>query len=363
MDILITESQYQSILLDEKRRMVINMFENLSEEEKKRIIDIFKIIHPTKTLNEAWWNTIGDVIGFIDPTGIVDFVNGLDYIRQGDYFFGFLSIVSVVPFADFVTKPIIGMSKFSKTRKGIDAALKIAKNAKTPQDMLNAQKILQRTASVNPDLTKLMMNSDKWGTKLKQIVDIVPNTFATSGMKKTINNWIDLFSQTSLQKAGIKSSISNLAKKIKPDPSTSIKLVDELKSLKKVTAKGPLSTFQIKDPDFMLKYFWPGLSLRTSKGRQLIGMMRRTKFYAGFLDYMGIANFVGPDELIQQEGSDVIEKQMKDYANTPLGKEYYQEDMNLVQDEVSDKTSSQGDKKTSKNTSKDPIDAFFDELF
>jgi hypothetical protein len=35
-------------------------------------------------LNEAWWNTLGDIVGIFDPTGIVDLVNGADYIRQGD---------------------------------------------------------------------------------------------------------------------------------------------------------------------------------------------------------------------------------------------------------------------------------------
>ena len=37
-------------------------------------------------LNEAWWNTLGDIVGIFDPTGIVDVVNGIDYIRQGDTF-------------------------------------------------------------------------------------------------------------------------------------------------------------------------------------------------------------------------------------------------------------------------------------
>lgn len=361
MNILITESQYRYISSEERVQSIKNIFKNLSSEDKKIITEKVNLIHSNKLLTEAqWWNTVGDILGFFDPTGAVDLVNGLDYIRQGDYFFGFLSLVSVIPFADFLTKPLMGASKFSKTRKGIDAALKIAKNAKTSDDMLKAQKILQRTAAINPDLTKLMMNSGKWGDKLKQAIDVVPTNFATSGMKKTLNSWIDLFSHSLTQKANVRGMIGNLAKNVKTDPKTAANLVDSLKSLKTTASKGPLSTFQLKDPDFMLKYFWPGFTVRSSKGRQLIGMMRRTKFYAGLLDYIGVANFVGPQELINQEGEEYVDSKIKEYANTPLGKQYYEEDLQSVEDkqtqDVYRKTPVQS------SVAKDPIDAFFDEL-
>jgi len=361
MNILITETQYQHILSEERVKSVKNIFEKLSNEDKEIIMEKVNLIHPNKLLNEAeWWNTVGVVLGFFDPTGAVDLINGLDYVRQGDYFFGFLSMISVIPFADFLTKPLMGVSKVSKTRKGIDAALKIAKNAKTSEDMLSAQRMLQKTAAINPDLTKLIANSNSWGNKLKQAIDIVPNSFATSGIKKTLNNWIDLFTHSATQKANVRTMISNLAKNVKTDPKTAAKLVDELKQIKTIASKGPISTFQLKDPDFMLKYFWPGFTIRTSKGRQLIGMMRRTKFYAGLLDYMGIANFVGPEELVNKEGEDYVDSKIKEFANTPLGKEYYAQDLQSVQDQQSQSAGKKTDAQAA--VVKDPIDAFFDEL-
>lgn len=362
MNILITESQYQHISSEERIQSIKNIFENLSGEDKNIIFEKINLIHSNKLLTEAeWWNTVGDILGFFDPTGAIDLVNGLDYVRQGDYFFGFLSLISVIPFADFLTKPLMGMSKVSKTRKGIDAALKIAKNAKTSEDMLSAQKILRQTAEINPDLTKLMGKSSSWGSKLKQTIDVVPNSIATSGLKKTLNNWIDLFTHASTQKTNVKAIIGNLAKNVKPDPKTAAKLVADLKKLKTATSKGPLSTFQLKDPDFMVKWFWPGFTIRSSRGRHIIGMMRRTKFYAGLLDYMGVANFVGPEELVNTQGADNVDAKLKEFANTPLGKEYYAQDLQSVPDQQSqtgsDKTTTQ-----TPQVSKDPIDAFFDEL-
>ena len=88
-NILITESQLKSI-----QEMHING-ESLYYDN-------------TQILNEEWWNTLGDVVGIFDPTGVVDLVNGIDYVRQGEYFFGFLSMISIIPYVgDAIAKPII----------------------------------------------------------------------------------------------------------------------------------------------------------------------------------------------------------------------------------------------------------------
>ena len=34
-------------------------------------------------LNEAWYNTVMDIVGLADPTGVVDIVNGISYFTQG----------------------------------------------------------------------------------------------------------------------------------------------------------------------------------------------------------------------------------------------------------------------------------------
>ncbi len=45
-----------------------------------------------KQLDEAWYNTVMDIVGLADPTGVVDIVNGISYFTQGDTFFLFLLI-------------------------------------------------------------------------------------------------------------------------------------------------------------------------------------------------------------------------------------------------------------------------------
>jgi hypothetical protein len=74
---------------------------NYTLEEQTLAVNFLQNLYPDKKqiLKEAkWWNTVGDVLGIFDPTGVVDLINGLDYIRQGDYFYGFLSMIAVVPY-------------------------------------------------------------------------------------------------------------------------------------------------------------------------------------------------------------------------------------------------------------------------
>ena len=55
-------------------------------------------------------------------------------------------------------------------------------------------------------------------------------------------------------------------------------------------------------------------------------LMRRTKFYAGFLDWLGIANFVGPDELEEKYGEG-ISKKYEEYAQLPESQKLWAQDM------------------------------------
>ena len=83
----------------------------------------------------------------------------------------------------------------------------------------------------------------------------------------------------------------------------------------------------------MAKNVWPGFSVKLIRNRDLTSLMRRTKFYAGLLDYLGVANLVGPDELVKEMGNKAFDSSMSEYATTPEGKEYWSEDMSGVGDE------------------------------
>jgi hypothetical protein len=339
MKILIKENQLSNLSQELMNSDKINEFkikwDNLNEEDKyfaKNILDTFYPNHYGQ-INEAWWNTIGDVVGIFDPTGIVDFVNGLDYIRQGDYFFGLLSMVAIVPyFGDLVAKPITLLAKTGKMKGVVNKAMGMAAKG----DSVGAIKLLQESSKMSQSFRKFLIYSEKWGIKLKEILrkmeNALPGGKLTSGLRQTIEHWIDIFINASKSISGSRKIVGGLAKKVgKISPTDADKLAKEyIKLLGKTTR--PVTYTQIKNPDFMLKYVWPGLLARGKNTRMLVGMMRKTKFYAGLLDYIGIANFVGPDELINKIGKETLDKEMENYMKTPEAKQYYEEDMDSLQE-------------------------------
>jgi hypothetical protein len=303
-------------------------------------------------LNEAWWNTIGDVVGIFDPTGIVDLVNGLDYIRQGDYFFGFLSMIAIIPYVgDVIAKPIMGVSKGSKAMRGVNQAMSLVKKGGSTAE---ASKILADAGKSSPLFSKLLNTSISWGGKLKQIVDRIPGGKLTGGLRKTIMDWIDLFIGAGRQRKNVTKVTTNFAKKVKSaDPKTATALMKELKgSLSK--SSRTFRDFKITDPGFMSKYVWPGLSFRN---RNLMALMRRTKFYAGLLDYIGVANFVGPEELSKEMGEENLRNKMIEYSNTKEGKQNWGEDMSSMTPEQT-QTNVQTQSPTSKQNNSVDDDPF-----
>lgn len=287
----------------------------------------------TQMLNEEWWNTIGDIVGIIDPTGVVDLVNGIDYVRQGEYFFGFLSMISIIPYVgDAIAKPIMGVSKGSKAMRGVNEAMGIVKNGGNVAD---ASKLLSDAGKASPLFSKLLNTSISWGGKLRQIIDRIPGGKLTAGLRKTLIDWIDLFIGVARQRKNVTKVTANFAKRIKAaDPATATALMKNLKTQLGKSSR-TLRDYKMTDPGFMAKYVWPGASLRN---RELTGLMRKTKFYAGLLDYLGVANFVGPEELSKKMGEENVKQKMVEYSKTNEGQQYWKEDMKSVTPETTQPT-------------------------
>ena len=68
------------IVLTEKQLEYILKESNMKNNKKNQ-----------KLLNEIDWNCVGDIVGIVDPTGIVDLANGISYASQGRWLFAFLS--------------------------------------------------------------------------------------------------------------------------------------------------------------------------------------------------------------------------------------------------------------------------------
>ena len=298
-------------------------WQSLNIEEKEFIYEFLKEIQPKsnqKIISEArWWNTVADIVGIVDPTGIFDLLNGLDYIRQGDYFFGLLSMISVIPYVgDAVAKPLMFAGKAGKFMKPVSNALKLAKNGNTVKASLE----LSKAAKSSSMLASLVGKVAEWGPKLKGAVNKIPGGKLTGGLRKTINDWIDLFMQAGIKNRAAKRGAEKLAKTIKgmPPKEASKLIADFTKTIKSDSKL--FKNFKPKDPTFMAKYFWPGATVGLLwRNRQLTSLTRRTKFYAGFLDFLGLGNWVGPEELTKttQMSEEELNKKFQTYVNSNEG--------------------------------------------
>lgn len=315
MHALINEKQLSRLVENLKVQQVDESdfqtkYDSMTEDAKK----IFDEIYYNKQLNEAsGWNTFFDVVGILDPTGVVDIANGISYLSQGDTFFGMLSLISAIPYAgDAFAKPVMLAGKGSKVIKEVETAMKFAKAGKTAEAMKNIQNI----SKINGPMARLMGSVRKWGPKLRQLVDNIPLGKLGQGLKNTVKDWIKLFEgvgagaakasqiagKYGMKQLGKEEAI-NVLKQIKTAVETDTRL---LRDFGGTAAKGL---------EGLSKYKMSGVP-RLFGNKATRSLMRRTKFWTGFLDYLGLGNFVGPDELMDKMGSE-FNRKMNEYAQTP----------------------------------------------
>jgi hypothetical protein len=275
-------------------------------------------------LNEdTWMNTAASVVGLLDPTGIVDFLNGISYLYQGDYLFGVLSMISVFPyFGDAIAKPIMGSLKVAgKGAKFADDALRLAKAGKTTE----AVKMLRQAGTKSDDIQRLINTSGKWGDKVMDTVNAIPGAKLAPRGRKLVGDYVDLFksAKATQQTAKIAGKVDDLIVKF-----PKLSKADQIKNLKTISkefssVKG-VRNFQLTNPGFLgtiaggVPRFWGNRSVRS--------LMNRSKWYLGFLDFLGLGNFVGPDELDEKMGKSEVEGKLEDYSATQQSKSLWGED-------------------------------------
>ena len=105
----------EKIYVEEQSKFFQEIWDSISNQEKEFVIESVKILYPQKSkiLNESkWYNLVGDLLGIVDPTGIIDILNGISYWRQGEKLFAILSWVAAVPIlGDLVAKPVMFLFK------------------------------------------------------------------------------------------------------------------------------------------------------------------------------------------------------------------------------------------------------------
>ena len=287
-----------------------------------------------KNLNEATgWNTFFDVVGIVDPTGMVDFGNGMSYISQGDYLFGFLSIVSAVPYlGDVAAKPVMAFLKAGGPAvKVMDNALKLSKAGKSAEALAQISKL-----KGNSVVGKFIESSKTWGGKLKSIVSNIGGPF--KGLRNMIIDWITLFERAAKGGRVVRTGAGNLTKAWKT-LSTAEKTA-QLERLKLIAVDSRLFA-KFKNPRMGMtgKYLF-GAMPQLFSNTAFRSLARRTKWWLGLLDFIGVGNFVGPDELIAKMGEGNVMSKINDYQNTPEAKSNYEADFGdeqeINQDEIND---------------------------
>jgi hypothetical protein len=291
-----------SIIINEKQLAFIT--EQLKSNNKEIITEA------------EWYNLVGDILGIADPTGIVDVVNGISYFSQGDQLFGLLSIISAIPYAgDVVAKPVMGALKIGSTAtKELKVALKLAEAGKTAQASAALAKLSKEPGVIG----KFLQSAKSWAPKVAKKIELLPGG-VLKGFKKTIIDYLKLLENAGAKSLKFQGNVKALlksptAKNIK----TSVPMLQNFLKTEKIASglakKGPLANIFL------------GGAPRLFGNRRMRILMRQTKWWLGFLDYIGVANFVGPDELAAKMSESEITQKMNQYNQTPEAKKYAEED-------------------------------------
>lgn len=323
------------ITKSENYKLAEENWDRFTKDQKENIVEMLKFFYPEKSKlikENTWLNTLGDVVGIFDPTGVVDLVNGISYIYQGDYLFGFLSLVSVVPYAgDLVAKPVMAALKIGKpSAKALKEVMAMAKAG----DTVAAAKKLNALTESGGIVGTFVKGFSKIAGKLRGYLERVPMPMF-KGLKKTILQWFDLFENAAKAGKPLRAQGQNIVKGmtgqrfgnvvVKWNKATQIKKLEELIKATKET-KGLFTGYRTTKGFFSWKTVFRGMPQLINRNASVRALMRQTKWWLGFLDWLNVANFVGPDELAGKMGEAEMLKQMEAYNATDGAQQNFQQD-------------------------------------
>lgn len=371
-EIIIKESQLNLIkgelAKQSEMRLAEENWNKFTDEEKELVVEFLKAIYPEKSklLKEAWYNTLGDIVGIFDPTGVVDLVNGISYLAQGENLFGFLSIISAIPYAgDIVAKPVMGALKIGKpSAKALNRVLSAAKKANTAEEVAKVSADLARLSDTGGITGTFVKGVGKIAPSLKSVIQRVPGGFLTSGLKKTILGWIELFEKAAVSGKSVRTAGSKLAGTIQNiSKADRIEGLEDLIKLSKETP-GMFTGYRTTKGLLSWKTIFGGMPQLMGRNKSVRALMRQSKWWLGFLDYLGLGNWVGPDELVKKLGGEEIMRQkMEEYNKTPQAEKNFQEQYGSEeQSQSTQQQTSQTGSQTGTNVDTDPFAKFMRNL-
>jgi hypothetical protein len=330
---IIKESELKNLVVkiykEEQEKILQEKWDNLSKEEKIFVVEFLRSAYPEKSelLREGkWYNTLGDIVGIFDPTGIVDVVNGISYWKQGDRLFALLSFISAVPLiGDLIAKPVVGVMKTG------GAASKAFRAAAVAGD---ASKIAETAKVAGGPIAKMVEKAPSWGSKLvgmlKASIGRIP--LLGRGLVKLIEEYIQIFKGAGAKMGTRATELAKLEGKVlsKAEKSKLIKQIE-----KDTAFRGFRDNKGLANASFMTKV--RGGVPRLFGNRATRSLMGRTKWYLRLLDFLGIANFVGPEELMQKFTD--LEDKVEQFNKTPEGQKTWSDDFGSVLNEPTTPTS------------------------
>lgn len=341
----------------EQRVFVLEFLKQVHPDKKKKIDEVIKKVKKNN-LNEAWYNTLLDIVGWIDPTGIADALNGVIYLSNGDYLFGFLSFVGAIPYVgDVVAKPVMYALKLGKpSTKALNGIMKLSKAGKTTE----AASELAKLSSQSGLVSTFVKGMGKIGTQLEGLIKAMPGG-VLKGFKNTLLEWIQLFKNAAKSGTVSRQVTANLAKRMaRMTPAQQVENLKQLKTAMK-GAEGTFTGYRTGNKFFSWKTFWGGMPQLMGRNRSVRALMRKTKWYLGLLDFLGIGNFVGPDELLTKMGDAKYEQSIQEYNKTAQAQQYASEDFGDSQipmddiDAVPATTSQTSNQPQQKSSMMDPL--------
>lgn len=328
------EQKFSEIYLEEKIKIFEKKWIGLKKVDRQFVIEFLKVLYPEKTklLNEAkWYNTLGDIAGIFDPTGAIDVVNGISYWRQGDKLFAILSWISVIPYlGDLIAKPVIGAFKIG------GKATRAFKSAVAAGNATKMAGIANKSGGV---LKIFLEKVPQWGTTLIKMLKKVVNKFpAIRQLIPLVEEYIVLFKNASSQVKLVGTEVKGTSK--------------ALRGYKDVGN----NWFKYMKSDAPLWHKLNAGSFRLLGGNPATrSLMRRSKWYLGLLDTLGIVDTkISPEEL---------EKKVPDFENKLNEYNKSDEAQKNIEQDMEQEQSSQTTQSYTENKPEEPKKSLANDLF
>lgn len=316
--VILNESEFNlrvtEIYREEQFKILNEKWKTLTKNEKTFVIEFYKVIYPenSKLINESkWYNTVGDIAGIFDPTGVIDLANGISYWKQDDKLFAILSWISVLPYlGDVIAKPVVGLLKL-----GGDA-VKGFRYAAAGKDAI---KLAETAKNAGGPIATFVEKSPSWGTKLVELLRSSVGRFPIIGrIVGLVEEYVKLFTTASKEmKVG-----SKLGKTLGTAEKETLK--NTFRGFREYNSGNKYFKYITKGNSSIWKKFIGGAP-RLFGNAATRSLMRRTKWYLGFLDYLGIVDAkTTPDELMSKYPN--LDDKVNQYNNTELAQKNWSED-------------------------------------